>query len=159
MEKLENTLHKFYMDYQNSMKQQSNNARMYARFSPMALFQYAAEDIAGTGMKQQENFISDIKAFSPVFDSYVLRKVGELVGGRKFRRGWHVNFQGKSIRIYSPKPEQYEGDMSDFPIFHESKPSLTRTLRDAMLDLSGLLLWNIVLALGAFIAFNYADVR
>ncbi|MFC1541673.1 hypothetical protein ACFL50_04390 [Candidatus Latescibacterota bacterium] len=53
----------------------------------------------------------------------------------------------------------YFKDKSDFPYFTPSKPSLVKNLNYALFDLSGLLLWNIVLAIGAFLAFNRADVR
>ena len=159
LEKLENDLHTLYVYYRQSMKRQSINAHLFARLSPMALFQYAAERMAGTGMKQQENLLSDINAFSPVYDRYVSGKVGKLVGVKKYHRGWNVRFKGKFLSIDSPEPEQYQGDMSDFPVFRESESTFSRTLRDVMLDVSGLFLWNVVLCLGAFVAFLRADVR
>ncbi|MBT4484612.1 MAG: ABC transporter permease subunit [Candidatus Latescibacteria bacterium] len=152
-------LTKLYIDYQNSMEEQRNNARLFSRLSPMAIFQYAAENTTGTGLKQQKHFISDIKAFSQVYDGYILDKVGKLVDYSKYSRGWTVEYKGKWLEIDSPRPEEYNGDMSDFPVFVPLKPSIVRTVNDLLLDMSILLIWNIVLALGAFIAFFRADVR
>ena len=70
-----------------------------------------------------------------------------------------VNINGEKISLRPPRQIQRNFDDNDVPVFHESDPSFTRTLHDAFIDLSGLLLWNLVLALGAFLAFNRADVR
>ena len=77
---------------------------------------------------------------------------------------YHVimNFNGERIQISSlilSKNERPEFDTTDFPVFRQTEPSLVLAMNSAFLDLSGLLLWNIVLALGAFAAFFYADVR
>ena len=69
-----------------------------------------------------------------------------------------VFFQGKEIFLRSARPEEYSGDKSDFPIFKENRNSLMESLKSASTDLIGLLLWNIVFAMGAFLALNRADV-
>jgi hypothetical protein len=66
---------------------------------------------------------------------------------------------GKSVYIGSPHPEEYQGDKSDFPQFVESQPLLARSLKDALYDIAGLIVWNLVLATLAFSAFLRADVR
>ncbi|MBT4483609.1 MAG: ABC transporter permease subunit [Candidatus Latescibacteria bacterium] len=148
-----------YKMYENSLRQRKKNARLISSISPMALLQFVFEATAGTGSKNLDNFLSDISSYSILYSRFVMEKVGKLVEEPIFSMGWHVIFKDKGLRISTPKPEQYEGDMSDFPAFQQSKQSFIRTLRDAMLNLSGLLLWNIVLAIGAFWAFLRADVR
>ncbi len=156
---LSNEIKKLYSNYQNLIIEQLKNARILSGFSPMALFQFATEDITGTGLKQFEYFISNIKAYSKVYDSFVLDKVGKLIEMPYLQKTGTFSFNGKTIFIRTPIPERFNGDMSNFPKFVPTKPSIIQSVNDAMLDLSGLILWNIILAMGAFLAFNRADVR
>jgi ABC-type transport system involved in multi-copper enzyme maturation permease subunit len=134
-------------------------SRKMARFSPMAALQNTIESGAGTGYPQRERFMENMKSYSLLYDRYVKGKTGKLVIPERFSRGWYVNFQGKFILIKAPEPENYTGDTSDFPKFVPAKPSLARILHDSLPDFSMLIIWNLVLAMGAFLAFNRADVR
>jgi len=89
----------------------------------------------------------------------VFPEVGKLVGTSIWSFATYFMINGKSIFISSPMPEEYRGDKSDFPRFVESQPSIADSLRGALLDLVGLILWNLVLAILAFIAFIRCDVR
>ncbi|MBT4484610.1 MAG: ABC transporter permease subunit [Candidatus Latescibacteria bacterium] len=149
-------------DYRNSINQRIKLARNLSRISPTALFQYISESIAGTGFKREKNFLDDVTKYSIIYDTFLTEKFGELPAKFDFGGfGFTVDFNCKKVRISSPSSRGIKRgfDDTDVPVFQESKPSFTRTLHDALLDLSGLLLWNIVLALGAFIAFFRADVR
>ena len=159
IQNLSKDITKMYEQYENSMKQQRDNASRMSRLSPMELFQYASENIAGTGLKQLEHFISIIKAFSPVYADYVIEKVNKLVDAPQTWKNLSVFFNGERINIETPEPEQFQGDMSDFPVFTPPEISIIQRMHDAFNDLAALLLWNLVLAMGAFLAFNRADVR
>ena len=69
------------------------------------------------------------------------------------------NIGGEMIIVSGPEPIEYKGNVSDFPWFVDTPPSLMESLKSALFDLAGLLVWNIVLALLAFGAFLRADVR
>ncbi len=125
----------------------------------MALFGYAAERIAGTGIRCEENFLDDVKGFSVVYDDFIMKKIGKLPLEYDFVTYFEVDFNGKTVYIDSPRSIKRDFDDADVPVFQESKSSFIRTSHDALLDISGLLLWNIGLALGALIAFFRADVR
>jgi hypothetical protein len=125
----------------------------------VALFQFAAEDIAASGPHREEGFGEDIRSFSRIFDAYVLKKTGKLVGQSNWKISSSVKLGGKTIDVHSPEPEAYQGDMSDFPKFVEHAPRLGDGLKNALGDIAGLLLWNIVLAFLAFAVFLRADVR
>ena len=147
-------------DFRNSINQRIKLAHNLSRYSPVSLFQFASERIAGTGISREENFLEDVKGYSIIYDKFLKDKFGNLplevdfVGYR-----FSVNFKGEKIKVQSPRSPKREFDVADIPVFQEHKPSIALTLHDALLDLSGLLLWNIVLAMGAFLAFNRADVR
>jgi ABC-type transport system involved in multi-copper enzyme maturation permease subunit len=149
----------FEKSYEDSVAARASLARGLARISPVALFQYAAEDLAGSGVDREEAFRADLQAYSRQFDAYVLKKNGKLVGQSNWMFSSSVELNKKTVRIESPWAEAYKGDMSDFPRFAERAPRLGDGLKNAAGDIAGLLLWNIVLALLAFAVFLRADVR
>ena len=149
----------FEKNFEDSMKQRALLARTLSRLSPMALFQYAAENVAQTGLRREESFRKDIRAYSRIFDDYVLKKTGKLVGGSNWSFSSSVKLNGKSIELHSPRPEDYRGDMSDFPKFVERPFRFSDGIASALGDIAGLLVWNILLAGLAFSAFLRLDVR
>jgi len=149
----------FEKAYRDAMEARASLARSLARISPVALFEYAAEDLAGTGRLREEAFLEDLRVYGQQFDRYVLKKTGKLVGRSKWSFSTGVKLGEKVVEVRSPEPVRYEGDMSDFPRFVERPVRLGDGVKSAGSDIAGLLLWNIVLAVGAFAAFLRSDVR
>jgi ABC-type transport system involved in multi-copper enzyme maturation permease subunit len=158
-EKGQEDVRNHYALYDNAMKHRANLARNLSRLSPTALFQFASESLADTGPRREERFLKDAEVYSNIYDSYILEKVGRLVGGSYWSFGSGVTVNGKYIDISSPSPQEYQGDKSDFPQFTESRPNLAGNMQEAFLDLAGLSLWNLVLAGLAFWAISRCDVR
>jgi ABC-type transport system involved in multi-copper enzyme maturation permease subunit len=150
---------KLYADYDNAMQQRADLAQKISRASPVALFQYSAEDISETGPVADSRFLQDARNYSRVYDDYILKKVGKVVGTSPYSFSTSATLNGKHIFLESPAPLEYEGDKSDFPRFSESKPTLFDGLESGLRDIAGLLIWNIILAGLAFSAFIRADVR
>lgn len=150
---------KHYESYEQVMKQRAATARSLSRLSPTALLQYASEILAETGTYREEKFIRDAQAYAGIYDNYVLKKVGKLIGTSGWSFATNIEVDGKLVHISSPYPEEYQGDKSDFPRFVESRPSITRSLRNALFDSAVLILWNLILAILAFHAFIRSDVR
>jgi ABC-type transport system involved in multi-copper enzyme maturation permease subunit len=150
---------RLYESYDQTMRDRAALARGISRVSPTALFQYASEDVAATGIHREERFIQDATAYASQYDQYILKKVGKLVGvsNWSFMTGTEVN--GKQVMIRSPFPEEYQGDKSDFPRFVERPPSLSEGIRNGLSDSVGLILWNVVLAAAGFVAIARSDVR
>ncbi len=149
----------FYENYERTVTQRARAAKNLSRLSPAALLQYAAEDIVQTGESGGEHFLGQVKEYSRVYDDYVLKKVGRLVQTSRWSFSTTMTFQGKPVRIRSPRPEEYRGDKSDFPQFAERRQSLGAGAKGALFDLAGLIVWNIILAGLAFSAFLRTDVR
>jgi len=145
--------------YENAMKHRANVARNLSRLSPTAQFQFASESLADTGPRREERFERDAKAYSSIYDSYILHKVGQLVGTSHFSFSTSITVNEKYFHISSPYPQEYQGDKSDFPHFAESSPNLAGNMQEAFLDLAGLSLWNLILAVLAFWAISRCDVR
>ena len=152
-------LMKYYQNYYESMKQRTIKARNLACLSPTALFQYASENIAQTGIVREKQFLKDALQYSKVYDNYILKKVGKLIGSSAWRFGTYITINGKTISISSPYPIEYQGDKSDFPKFVENNPSILANLKNALINFIGLILWNLILAVFAFVSFLNSDVR
>ena len=149
----------FYANYARAESERGRKAKAMSRLSPAALFQYAAEDIAGTGDRGEGAFLRQSREYSRVFDDYILQKIGRIVRVSGWTFGTNLEFQGRFIAIRSPQPLNYQGDMSDFPKFEERRPAFGAAFKSALGDLAGLLVWNILLAGLAFSAFLRTDVR
>jgi ABC-type transport system involved in multi-copper enzyme maturation permease subunit len=155
----QDSVRKLYDDYHNAMRERAALAQRISRISPAALFQYAAEAVSGTGPKSEARFIRDVLNYSRIYDAYVLKKVGRVVGTSPWSFSTGATLNGKYINLQSPWPQEYTGDKSDFPKFSESRPSLVDGLHNGLWDIAGLLVWNILLAGLAFSAFLRTDVR
>jgi ABC-type transport system involved in multi-copper enzyme maturation permease subunit len=148
-----------YTLYENAMKRRASVARSLSRLSPTALFQFASEGLADTGPRREERFLKDAEAYSDIYDNYILEKLGWLVGVSHWSFSTSMMVNEKHFYISSPHPEEYQGDKSDFPQFAESSPNLAHNVQEAVLDLAGLSLWNLILAVLAFWAIWRCDVR
>ena len=105
-------------------------------------------------------FLKDAKAYSGVYDSYILQKVGELVASSTYFLGGTYGLgKGKRIDLLTPRPKEYHGDKSDFPVFSESRVDIRHNIKEASLDLAGLAIWNLILSMLAFAAISRCDIR
>ena len=82
-----------------------------------------------------------------------------MIGSSAWRFGTYITINGKTISISSPYPIEYQGDKSDFPKFVENNPSILANLKNALINFIGLILWNLILAVFAFVSFLNSDVR
>lgn len=152
-------LNKHYDYYHEITMKRTELARAISRASPAALFQYAAESIAETGPQKEKKIIQDAKLYSTVYDQYILKKVGKLVVGSGWGGGRSFQIAGKPFFYHSPRPEEYDGDVSDFPRFEGMRSSFASSIKEGIFDLAGLLIWNFILVVAAAVAFFKADVR
>jgi hypothetical protein len=150
----------FLVDYENAINRRINLAHNLARFSPMAQFQYAAENIAGTGIRQEEHFLNSVNGYSVVYDNFLRDRLGTLPTEWDYiGRRYAVELNGERITVAAPESPRKNFEDEEVPRFVQREPSIIDVLRDILLDTVGLLLWNLALAMGAFLAFNRADVR
>jgi ABC-type transport system involved in multi-copper enzyme maturation permease subunit len=155
----QDSIRKLYDDYDNATRARADLAQRISRASPAALFQYAAEAVSETGPKAEARFLRDVRNYSRIYDDYILRKVGKVIGTSPWSFSTGATLNGKYINLQSPFPQEYAGDKSDFPKFSESRPPLIDGLHNGLWDIAGLLVWNIILAGLAFSAFLRTDVR
>ena len=58
----------------------------------------------------------------------------------------------------NPSTAPAKGDLDDFPVYTYSPATFDTVVEEAGLDLSGLLLWNIVLAISSFLIVFIAGI-
>ena len=105
------------------MKKRARTAQNLSRLSPTALFQYASENIARSGTDSEEWFLKDVRNFSTVYDDYILRKVGKLVGTSSWSFSTYFEINGKPVSIGSPSARRISGRQIRFPAVY-TKPVL-----------------------------------
>lgn len=146
-------------EYYYKINQQSSLARKIVRVSPIGLFQLSAESLAMTGEYRLMHFQNEVMRYSNIYDDYVRMKVGKLVPWTGNTISWAYELNNKYSLLVAPEPQEYKGNMSDFPWFIDKPPLLLDGLKSSLRDLLGLIIWNIVVALVAFGTFLRADVR
>jgi ABC-type multidrug transport system permease subunit len=150
---------KQYGVYNNAMRERSAAARLLARISPVALFRYAAESLTRTGERREALFRRAVENYSREYDHYILSKVGKLTPRSIWSFSSNFFLNGAEVMISSPQPEEYKGDMRDFPRFPPPSFPLSAGIFAALGDIAGLVFWNLLAAAGAFAAVQRMDVR
>jgi len=152
---IQETVNDMRMDYQKSAIAKHMYARRIAMLSPAAICQYVDESIADSGFERQQRFLKSAQAYYLIYEDYVRSKVGRIVPWCKTYFSAPIRFGDKQVRISSPMPEYYTGDMSDFPHFTEPEWSVIDSLRVSLGNLMILFLWNVFL----FITAHYVFVK
>jgi len=149
----------YFTDFRNMMNQRALLSRNISRISPAALFQFTAEGVGNSGYYRQKQFMDDISIYSGLFDDYIKRKLGKVVATSMWAFSTSADFHGEHLYISSPSAKEYNGDKSDFPRFQEQNQNIKNFTRHCFIDFAGLLIWNLILCLLAFIVFSRSDVR
>lgn len=147
-------------EHRHALAERRRLARRIAMASPAAIYQYIAEAIADSGFERQQRFLSAVKNHYPVYENYVREKVGKVSPLGRMPT-WRIrrDIDGERVTFETPSPQEYEGDMSDFPYFTESKWSVIDSLRLSLSSLAVLFLWNVLLFVAAHYVFVKRDLR
>ncbi len=146
-------------DINRAKEARMETARNISRLSPTAAFRYGAEALLNLGFVGIKRFHRDVERYTAIYDDYVVSKLGKLVVKSTWSFSTSMKVGKENIRIRSPQAEEYEGNMTDFPVFALSQRSLAETISEVLLDFTILLGWNIILFASGFVAFIRYDVR
>jgi len=146
-------------DIRRTKEAHAEVSRDISRLSPVAAFRYGAEALLNLGHVGIKRFRRDVERYASIYDGYVVSKIGKLVTASNWTFATTIRVGKERVGIRSPHPEEYAGDMDDFPAFTPSHRSLSDALSEAVLDLAILFGWNIVLFAAGFVAFVRYDVR
>jgi len=142
-------------DHRAALTAKRRLARRIAMASPAAIYQYVGEAIADSGFERQQRFLRSAATYYPIYENYVMEKVGKVIPNCSWSFSMSRTVNGKELYITSPRPEQYKGDMSDFPYFNEPRWSVMDSLSTSLSNLLILFLWNILL----FVIAHYIFVK
>jgi len=137
----------------------AETSRNISRLSPAAAFRYGAEGLLNLGHVGTKRFRRDVEGYATIYDGYVVSKIGRLVTASNWAFATTIEVGEERVGIGSPRPEEYAGDMGDFPAFAPSQWPLSEALSEILLDLTILFGWNIVLFAAGSVAFIRYDVR
>lgn len=156
---IQETVNDMRVDHQRSVIAKRMYARRMAMVSPAAICQYVGESIADSGFERQQRFLRSAQAYYLIYEDYVRSKVGKIVPWCESNFSTPMRFGERWVRISSPMPEYYRGDMSDFPHFTEPEWSVVDSLRTSLSNLLILFLWNVFLFSAAHYAFMKRSLR
>lgn len=131
----------------NLRQRQQDLALGLARWSPAAALSLASTHLAGTSLALPRHFLEQAAAYREVFERFKKAK-GSVSGGIRIM-----------VRTAGEQPEETAIDPSEMPVFEYRSPPAAALLRDAVLDLGLLALYNLLFFAGAFVAFLRYDVR
>jgi ABC-type transport system involved in multi-copper enzyme maturation permease subunit len=142
-------------EHRDALVAKRRSARRIAMASPAAIYQYISEAIADSGFERQQRFLRSIGGYYPIYENYVRGKVKKIIPSCRWSFSMSRSIDGKQVHARSPRPEDYKGDMSDFPYFAEPRWSIMDSLRVTLTDMAVLFLWNILF----FVAAHYVFVK
>jgi hypothetical protein len=123
--------------HMNRFLSQASVARIVSRISPSACFTYASTTLAGTGVDAYEKFVR-----------YVYED---------FRDQFEANLSEVESRWWQSHEEEL--DLTPLPEFALAGPTTELVLKDSLLDIGLLFIYNTLFFLGAFVRFLRYDVN
>ncbi len=137
-------------DYMNKILTQINKGRAITRFSPTALFQHASEAVMGTGITRFRNLYQQIKRYQEILKDFIMTE------DRKDPISPHLLAENITHRrMLSALPVDY----NSIPKFEEKSVPLGAGLKNTLWNFALLIIFNIFLGMGVYIAFLRADIR
>ena len=136
-------------DHRKEMMQQLRLAQNVMRASPMTIYTFLCEAIAGTGASRSENFMAQVKKFRDEWREWIFGEV------KKDKDSFHLLSNEKWTRPYSRKKPDFE----NMPRFSDKLPRLEESFQSGLLDLCLLILFNVIFFMASYLAFMRYDVR
>jgi ABC-type transport system involved in multi-copper enzyme maturation permease subunit len=124
---------------------QVQSARKILRASPTTIYNYAMETLAGTGFEQHQQFVQAVRRYRSQFIEFI--KTADRADPESF----HVYYLKEGL---SSKPVGFD----NVPRFVEPT-GVGLAAKNALMDLSLLLLFSALLFLASYLAFLRCDVR
>ena len=144
---------RIHEDQHNRMLVQARAGRRIARLSPVAVYQQAAETIAGTGVERYAHLYRQIRDYQSALETFILDKDAE--DPNSLHLLFPFRYAVENWEAISKRPV----DFSTVPKFQERVPAVGQSLNLAIRDVGLLILFNGVLFAAAFVSFLHYDVR
>ncbi|MFC2160568.1 ABC transporter permease [Acidobacteriota bacterium] len=143
-----NVRNQIYDDYINQMVNQVEKTKWMTRLSPVSVFQYLTEEIAGTGVNRFENFFKQSNRFKQILYDFVEEK------DRPDEKSPH--FLTLPLTTGSAGISRNPVEYASMPQFNEEFPQLKDNLSLIIIDLAILLILGLLFfILGYFFMVRY----
>lgn len=136
--------------YTNSKRQQERLALSLSRISPTSAFTLAATELAGTSLTLQNQFMDAAYTYQEVYADFMNEKTGSNRGS---------GFRMVMITTGGDEEEPEPLDPDELPQFTFESQDISSATQAGMVDLSLLILFNLIFFGGAFRAFLNYDLR
>ncbi len=140
-----------WMDYVNNVFAQTRKGINVSKISPYSLFRFIGETISDNGFSGFVRFYDQARRYQDLYHNFLKDKDQADKDSYHLvvNEGWTFN------TFMSNKPVEY----NEIPVFEYDPPGVGETVQDTLVDVMILMLWNIFLFAGSFIAFVRYDVR
>lgn len=140
-------------DRHNLILTQTYAGRRFACLSPTALYQRAAETMAGTGVNRCVDLYRQIKTYQTTLKDYILAEDADDLNSLHLL--FDADFAVGNWGTISKKAV----DFSAVPKFQQRDPPFADSLRSATWDIGALAMFNVLFFAGALVSFLRYDVR
>ena len=137
-------------DFTNKRRQQEKLALSLSRISPTSVFTLAITELAGTSVNLQNRFMDAAYTYQSSYANFMTEKTGSTRGG-----GFRMIVITDGDDAEEPEPL----DPNEMPQFQFTTQTAGIVAGNSMIDLSLLMLFNIMFFGGAFAAFLKFDLR
>jgi len=136
---------KIRADYRRQKFNQVKLARFFGRFSPVAVFKYAAESCAAVGLTYHNHLLKQLIIYRHQLDDFILSEEKRLSDNPKGLITY-MTLPWKAINV------------NNFPVFREQPIKILQGLREGLIELMILVFYGILFCVGAFVALLRFDV-
>ncbi len=159
-EKMQEMINDVLEGYARKREEQTIFARMMARISPMAIYQYAVEELANSGYARHRSFLQSARSYMMRYTKYARKLQREKKKQALPTSYGIIEHEGFRLSvIYSRSYKYIPIDPSSFPRFEDKRPAILDSLVNALWDIAALFLINVVFFLGSILKFYHYDVR
>ena len=137
----------------NRLLAQVQAGRRFACLSPAAIYQRAAETLAGTGVQRCAALYQQARRYQETLRDYVLAEDAEDPNSPHLL--FDFGFAVENWATFSKKAV----DFGEVPKFQERDPAFSESLQLATWDIGALVLFNFLFFAGSFVSFLRYDVR
>jgi ABC-type transport system involved in multi-copper enzyme maturation permease subunit len=132
---------------QNKLNSQAELALSISRISPASSFSLAASNLAGTSLDLGRSYQEQAKNYQKNYGDFQREKSGGSSGG------------GMMLMMIRDDGEPPSIDPSELPVFAFKQPRIASVFEESAIDLTILIIFNLLFFAGAFIRFNRFDLR
>ena len=144
-------INQIWNEHRNSLHAQVSLRIAISMTSPFQVFRFLSERISDNGYYRGENFYDQIKDYHLIYKEFIVNK--DNLDKDSYHLIWHM--PRGAMKFMSDKSVSYE----EIPKFEYKSPSLFQKIVDSKWELFILMVWNVFLITGVFLAFARYDVR